>query len=108
MVVESEQGYAPDDRGCEPPPRVEHDHRGSRDEDDDASHGVAPAVEGISRLRINRSVSLSFSGIATFSRQFLGAEGIEDVGDVDGDLVLVAATYGGDVVLDRHFTALGR
>jgi hypothetical protein len=38
----------------------------------------------------------------------LGAEGIEDVGDVDGDLVLVAATYGGDVVLDRHFTALGR
>ena len=69
MVVESEQGYAPDDRGCEPPPRVEHDHRGSRDEDDDASHCVAPAVEGISRLRINRSVSLSFSGIAAFSRQ---------------------------------------
>jgi len=65
MVVHREQDDAGDHGRRKPPPRIEHDHGRCRDKDDGALHCVGPAaVDGVSRLRIKSSVSLSFNGTA--------------------------------------------
>ena len=64
VVIDREQDHAADDRGSEPPSRIQQDHGRRRTDDDHASHGTASDVDGVSRLNLESSVSLSFNGTA--------------------------------------------